>query len=186
MGHKGMMRHFGKLSARPAMSWGSSKISFVAQLSNPTQEALKVEKKAPRAIVPGPFNWILPEDIYRIADLYGRAPPFHAFSTLSMRHRKECAPSKITASEGSASERSIRRSGTTYTGNHLGALPGGTFGSTMALYKLSGTKRANSKIADAAQLSSSTSPLDLPGKTRAGRRGKGASTRSSRGRFANT
>jgi hypothetical protein len=58
-------------------------LSFVAQLSNPPEEAYIAEGKALRDIIPGPFRWILPEDLFHAGDLYGQGRSFPSLSILA-------------------------------------------------------------------------------------------------------
>ena len=63
-------------------------LSFVAQLSVPPPEAFDVEGKALRAIIPGPFQWILPQDLFRLGDLYGQGASFPSLKELALSAQK--------------------------------------------------------------------------------------------------
>ena len=45
-------------------------LSFVAQLSAPPAEAFEIESKALRDIVPGPYRWVLPADLFQAGCSY--------------------------------------------------------------------------------------------------------------------
>jgi len=58
-------------------------LSFVAQLSAPPVEAIAAEEKALRDIIPGPYRWILPEDLYQAGELYGQGRSFPSLAILA-------------------------------------------------------------------------------------------------------
>jgi len=58
-------------------------LSFVAQLSAPPVEAYAAEEKALRDIIPGPYRWILPEDLFHAGDLYGQGRSFPSLAILA-------------------------------------------------------------------------------------------------------
>ena len=47
-------------------------LTYVAQLCPVTPEVIAVEAKALRDLLPGPFAWVLPQDLHYLADLYGQ------------------------------------------------------------------------------------------------------------------
>ena len=47
-------------------------LSFVAQLQKPPVWVLEAEEKALRLIIPGPYRWILKEDLFHLSECYGQ------------------------------------------------------------------------------------------------------------------
>ena len=47
-------------------------LSFVAQLQKPPEWVLKAEEEALRLIIPGPYRWILKEDLFHLSECYGQ------------------------------------------------------------------------------------------------------------------
>ena len=47
-------------------------LSFVAQLQNPPVWVLEAEEKALRLIIPGPYRWILKDDLFHLSECYGQ------------------------------------------------------------------------------------------------------------------
>ncbi len=66
-----------------------STLSFVGQLCAPPLEAFEAEAKALRDMVPGPFLWCTPEDLFYFAELYGqkRSFPSLQFMCLAAQRR---------------------------------------------------------------------------------------------------
>ena len=82
----GVAKSWGKLgmgltySAAAYAIYALPTLTFVGQLKSPSKEALLTEEKALRAIVPGPYRWILPKDLYYLSDLYGQGKSFPSLS----------------------------------------------------------------------------------------------------------
>jgi hypothetical protein len=62
-------------------------LSFLAQFRAPSEEALRAEEEALRAMVPGPFNWCLTTDLFALATHYGQARSFPSLCHLSLSAR---------------------------------------------------------------------------------------------------
>ena len=56
---------------------------MVAQLSAPPEEAFAAEERALRDVIPGPYRWILPEDLFHAGDLYGQGRFFPSLVILA-------------------------------------------------------------------------------------------------------
>ncbi len=62
-------------------------LSFLAQFKKPNEKALEAEDKAIRMLVPGPGQWCLKEDFYRLQQCWGQHRSFPSLTDLSLAAR---------------------------------------------------------------------------------------------------
>ena len=63
-------------------------LSYVVQLCNVPEEAYEIESKALRAIIPGPYQWILPADLFVGGQEFGQGRSFPSLMNLAQAAKK--------------------------------------------------------------------------------------------------
>jgi len=74
-----------------------SVMGFVAQLENPSDQALAAEREAVARVAPGPYNWNVPEDMWRLQQSFG-----FPFRVKSLSHMAKAAQIRVILWENHA------------------------------------------------------------------------------------